>query len=627
MAWLRRTALFLTLLGLGCTSVSSPTPEPPETAEPASNTPAPAPRPAFLKDAAGSVEHPALKELLEEHWRYVLETNPLWATQLGVRDFDAEIGDGSLGASRKNRRRLSVFLERSEALVDAGLNARDEDTRTLFSESLRSDLESAPCRFEEWSISPRGNPITTWNYLPELHTVVSTSDMENLLARYRRVAGAVDTQIANLKSGVADGLYANRESTRRVVDMVKRQVAAPLETWPLMKPALTNEAAQPDGTDESAALRKEMARIVAEEIRPAFERYSTFLNDVVLPKARSDDAVGLAGLPLGPSCYSARIRHFTTLPLDAKNIHETGLAEIRRIDEAMAKLGRKLFKTGEPRQEAHRLEVLRRLRSDPAMHFETEEEVEQKAEGALARARAAIPRFFGILPEADCVVRRVPDYEAPYTTIAYYRGPTPGAKPGEYFINVYQPTTRPRYEAEALAFHESIPGHHLQIAIAQELPALPAFRKHTGATAFVEGWALYTEQLADEMGLYSTDLDRMGMLSYEAWRAARLVVDTGIHAFGWSRDRAKAFMTAHTALAENNIDNEVDRYIVWPGQALAYKTGQMEIWRLRRAATADLGDKFDIRGFHDAVLGGGAVTLPLLRKRVQSWTNATSKTP
>jgi uncharacterized protein (DUF885 family) len=220
----------------------------------------------------------------------------------------------------------------------------------------------------------------------------------------------------------------------------------------------------------------------------------------------------------------------------------------------------------------------------------------------------------------------VPDYEAPYTTIAYYREPNPdGSKPGEYFINTTQPTTRPRYEAEALAFHESIPGHHLQIAIAQELPEMPAFRKYGGVTAYVEGWGLYTERLADEMGLYSSDLERMGMLSYDAWRASRLVVDTGMHAKGWSRAQAVSFMLEHTALAENNIRNEVDRYIGWPGQALAYKVGQLTILRLRAAARAKLGAAFDLKAFHDTLLGAGPVTLPVLEGIIDRWIAAAPK--
>ena len=264
--------------------------------------------------------------------------------------------------------------------------------------------------------------------------------------------------------------------------------------------------------------------------------------------------------------------------------------------------------------------IQNRLRSDSAMHFATRDEVEAKAVAALERARRAVPEWFGRLPRARCEVVRVPAHEEPDTTIAYYREPAlDGSRPGRYFINTFQPETRTRYEAEVLAYHEALPGHHLQIAIAQELEHLPLFARYASSTAFVEGWALYTERLCDEMGLYTGDLDRLGMLSYDAWRACRLVVDTGLHAFGWSRQRAIAYMLENTLLAENNIANEVDRYIAWPGQALAYKLGQHQILTLRAEAEAAFGSAFDIAEFHDRVLENGAVTLAALRRNIEAW--------
>lgn len=564
----------------------------------------------FAEEAAGSVATLGLRALLAEHWAFVMESNPLFATRLGIHTFDDRITDVSLAAAAARREKLRGYLKRAQAIDEKEMSYFDSTTLNLFIEELQSKISVEPCRFSEWSLSPRGNPVTQWNYLPTLHSVKNAADLEKLVARYEQIPASIDTHSANLRSGAKDGLFANAESTRRVLEMVERQLAMPAEDWPLMSPVF------PDHGLEAAArspLQARLRALVEGEIRAALERYRDVVKKEILPNARPADATGLAALPLGAECYAARLRTFTTLPLDAKTVHETGLREIARIDAAMAALGKKLFDLDD------RLAVLKKLRESPDLHFDTATAVEEKAVSSLARAKLAIPRWFGILPKADCVVTRIPDYEAPFTTVAYYRQPTPGTKPGEYFINVHAPTTRPRYEAEALAFHESIPGHHLQIAIAQELPALPAFRKHMGMTVFVEGWALYTEQLADEMGLYTGDLDRMGMHSYEAWRAARLVVDTGIHAFNWSREKAKTFMRDHTALAENNIDNEVDRYIVWPGQAVAYKTGQMEIWRLRRAAEKALGEDFDIENFHDAVLAGGAVTLSVLGQQIDGW--------
>jgi uncharacterized protein (DUF885 family) len=334
-----------------------------------------------------------------------------------------------------------------------------------------------------------------------------------------------------------------------------------------------------------------------------------------LPAARSGAQIGVGALPDGAACYAALIRHHTSEQPTADELHELGLAHIARIDEEFRVLGKRAFGT------AKLDKILTRLRTDPKLYFETEQEVENFARASLHAAEAAAPKWFGRLPQAPCEVRRIPDYEAPYTTIAYYRQPTE-IDPGIYFINTFAPTTRPRYEARVLAIHEAVPGHHTQVALAQELSDAPAFRRHGGTTVFVEGWALYTERLADEMGLYETDLDRLGVLSFDAWRASRLVVDTGIHAKGWTRAQAIEFMLAHTALAENNIVNEVDRYVGWPGQALAYKYGQIELLRLREQAKAELNDRFDIAGFHDVVLGAGPVTLPILRGRVAAWIRA-----
>jgi uncharacterized protein (DUF885 family) len=305
-------------------------------------------------------------------------------------------------------------------------------------------------------------------------------------------------------------------------------------------------------------------------------------------------------------------RAHTSLDTPPGEIHAIGLAEIERIDAEFVELGGRLLRTD------GLSDTLRALRTDPALHFSTGEEIVAVAEASLARANEAAPAWFGRLPKAPCEVVPIPAHEEKHSTIAYYREPAAdGSRPGQYYVNTYAPETRPRYEAETLAFHESVPGHHLQIAIAQELDGLPAFRRFGGTTAFIEGWGLYTERLSEEMGLLSGETDRFGVLSFDAWRASRLVVDTGIHALGWTRQEAIDFMAAHTALGENNIANEVDRYIAWPGQALAYKLGQLELLRLRAEARDRLGERFDIRAFHDAVLEGGALPLPVLREAVE----------
>jgi uncharacterized protein (DUF885 family) len=300
--------------------------------------------------------------------------------------------------------------------------------------------------------------------------------------------------------------------------------------------------------------------------------------------------------------------------VDAETLHAIGHAEIERIDAEMLELA------GRTLGSRTLAEALAALRADPSLYFTSREEVFQKAAASLRRANDAAPAWFGRLPAAACTILEMPAHEEDHSGAAYYRAPaTDGSRAGVYVVNTSNPTERPCYEAEALAYHEAVPGHHLQGALGQEVDGLPEFRRHLGPSAYFEGWGLYAERLADEMGLYSGDVDRIGMVSFDSWRAARLVVDTGLHAMGWSRQEAIDFMLAHSALAPRAVADEVDRYIALPGQALSYKTGQLELMRMRRDAERRLGPAFDIRGFHDAILSDGALPLPTLARLVESW--------
>ncbi len=566
-----------------------------------------------MTDATAGVADDALKQLLSDHWQDMLRRSPVYATELGEHRYDDRIGDPGLDAVAAGRRARDQFLDRAIHLDRERLTEADRVTLELFTWELASDARTDVCRFETWSFSPTSNPVAEWNYLPEVHTVATVTDGRNLVTRYRAIPAAIDATIANLRGGLAEGRVGNATSVGKALEMADAAVAQDLAVWPLLAPGTVDH---PDWDSKDVErFRRDLHRAVEHGILPAYQRWADFLRTEVLPIARTDDNAGLKGLPDGDACYRAVIERHTTLPLEAADLHATGLAELARIHAEFQDLGEKQFGTRDLQA------IFEHLRTDPDLRFGTADEVEAVATDALARAQAAVPQWFGIQPKTACVVRRTPDYEAPYSTIAYYRPPHPdGTKPGEYFVNTYAPVTRPRQEALVLAFHESVPGHHLQIAIAQELPLVPAFRTNLQVTAYVEGWALYTESLADEMGLYKTDLDRLGKLSFDAWRAARLVVDTGLHDQGWSRAQAEQFMLDNTPLASNNVHNEVDRYLNWPGQALAYKTGQLEISALRREAEVRLGARFDIKGFHDVVLGGGPVTLGLLRTRVDAWT-------
>ena len=605
--------LYLTaLLVLGCGLKGPPIAPSPESAAVAApeDPPSEAADPVAGAAVAGVSSGP-LRAVLHEHWEYAMRTSPTWATELGDHRYDDRIAIGSEENAQRDRAAVLRFEQVASAIDVSSLDDADRISHAIFLENVRSELARDVCRFRHWSVSPRSNALGRANQLPELHPTDSQEDAENLLARYRMLPEAIDASTVQLRRGLKEGLVANARSLTLVVEMLDRQLAEPVETWPLVVLAEKNEASWPDRGVWSEAVQT----VVAEDVRPALERYRAFLVDEALPQGRSEDREGLAGLALGAECYTAMIVHHTTLPLSAEEIHQTGLDELASIHREFEVLGERVFETADLQ------EIYTHLRSDSELYFETAEEVEEKALAALAVARDRMPEYFGRLPQQPCGVERIPDYLAPYTTIAYYQ-PGSAERAGNYFVNVYAPETRPRHEAEVLAFHESIPGHHLQIAIAQEIEEVPAFRRHGGITAFVEGWALYTERLAEEMGMYTGDVDRLGMLSFDAWRASRLVVDTGVHHMGWTRTQAEDFMVENTPLARNNIVNEVDRYITTPGQALAYKTGQLEIWRMRHDAEAALGEDFDIRGFHDAVLTGGALPLGLLDEQVQRWVDA-----
>ncbi len=565
-------------------------------------------------EAVAGVTDPSLRQLLHDHWEATMVAYPEWATSLGDHRYDDQLADASEQARQERTTAQRAWLSRAEQLTN--LDEADALTRDLFVHELSAALAVEACQFHAWSLSPRHNRISSTLQIPETLPVHTVADGRNLVARLRAVPDVVDQDLTNLRAGLGEGLVANAHSVGLIVELADTQLALPDEESALSRPLQVDHADW--SAEDLEQFRRDVAAAIRDAVRPAFARYRDALRDEILPAARQADAPGVGALPLGEACYTALIFQHTTLKKSPDEIHQTGLDALAGIHDEFRAIAPGVLGTDDLQQ------IFHKLRTDPALHFENEQQVEDKAVQALAAAAKEMPQWFGRLPKTECNVERIPAFEAPYTTIAYYRQPTPGERPGTYFINTYAPETRPRHEAEVLAFHESIPGHHLQIAISQELPDLPAFRKHGGVTAYVEGWALYTERLADEMGLYSGDVDRLGMLSFDAWRAGRLVVDTGVHAKGWTRQQAEEFLLKNTPLAPNNIANEVDRYITWPGQALAYKTGQIEIWRMRREAEQALGEHFDLPAFHDVVLSAGPVPLAILQGRVDDYVRQNS---
>jgi uncharacterized protein (DUF885 family) len=537
-----------------------------------------------------------LDRLAADYWDAFLAQHPTFATALGDRRFDDRLEDDSPAA----RDAWSSQLDDFEARL-AAAEGDDAVTRAALTEALVTDRAFLDADLGAFNVDPMDGPQVDLLNIPSYHEARTPAEADALLARWRAMPGFLDQRGEGLRRGLADGRTGVSMLVAKVTQQIDELLARPDADWPLMQPS----ESMPD-------LRDELLRIIGEGIRPAFERYRAVAAEEVGPRARPDDRPGLLHLPGGDRAYANLSRAHTSVGTPPEEIHALGLGEIDRIDGEFRELGQRLLGTNGLE------DTLRALRQDPALHFRTPDEVYETAVRSLERANAATPDWFGRLPGTPCEVVRMPPHEEKHSTIAYYREPAAdGSRPGQYYINTSAPETRPRYEAETLAFHESVPGHHLQLAIMQELVDLPAFRRFNGCTAYIEGWGLYTERLSDEMGLLTGDVDRFGVLSFDAWRASRLVVDTGIHAMGWTRQQAVDFMTAHTALGENNIGNEVDRYIAWPGQALAYKLGQLELLRLRAEARERQGERFDIRRFHDVVLGSGALPLPVLRQVVE----------
>ena len=550
-----------------------------------------------------------VEQLAADYWDTFLTAHPTQGTALGDHRFDDRLEP--IGESERSA--LAARLADLERRVGSasGSDLSDEESLSLsaLEHLVRSEQSFLAADLPSFTVDHMNGPQVSFLNLPSLQGIKTPADGEALLARWHAMAPWLDAHADVLRAGAARGRTPIRIAVERTLSELDELLAQPLEAWPLLEPAHARPASWPAATWASFA--RAVEDVVRRDIAPAFARYRDVIAAELLPVARDEAHAGISGLPGGREHYDALVHAHTSTWQTAEELHAVGLAEIERIDGELAALGERVLGTrGLPA-------TLAALRGDPRMYFSTRDEVRAVAERSLAAANAAIPGWFGRLPVTPCEVVVMARHEEEHSTIAYYREPAAdGARPGRYYVNTFAPETRPRYEAEALAFHEAVPGHHLQIAIGQELSGLPTFRRHAEFTAFIEGWGLYSERLADEMGLYSGDLDRIGMLSYDAWRACRLVVDTGMHALGWSRSRAIGFMAEHSALAVNNITNEVDRYLVWPAQALAYKVGQLELRRLRADAEAALGSRFDVRAFHDAVLGHGPLPLGTMRKAV-----------
>jgi uncharacterized protein (DUF885 family) len=552
----------------------------------------------------------ALRQLADRYWQAYLEYRPTEATLHGDHRYDDRIEDVSAEAETVQRQRWLELRAAVDALDPAGLDPAGRVTREL----LRAELTEAVESIDAGEIELRVDQMTGFHaellvLAPQIQAPTPEA-ARALLERHRRIGPFLDQAVDRLRAGLAAGRTPARINIERSLNQLDKYLASPLAGDPF-----TTLAGPPDWDGETS-WRAQLAEVARDVIRPAFERYRHFFRTELLPAGRPDEQAGLSWMAGGDALYDHFVRSHTTVDdLPAQAIHRIGLDELDRLAGEYVEVGGRLFGTSDLG------EIFERLRSDPALRYRSGDEIMADARRYLAAATAAMGQWFGRLPRSPCEITPVPDSLAEDVPLAYYFPPADdGSRPGTYFVNTADPDHKTRFETASVAYHEAIPGHHLQLAIAAELDGVPAFQRlSTGHTAFVEGWGLYAERLADEMALYADDLERIGMLAADSWRSCRLVVDTGLHALGWSRRRAIDFMAANAPVSLAEIEVEIDRYIGMPGQALAYKVGQREIFRLRDEARRRLGARFDIRAFHDVVLGSASVSLPVLRQLVTDW--------
>jgi uncharacterized protein (DUF885 family) len=551
-----------------------------------------------------------LQALLDREWAWRLEQAPLLATSIGDHRFDDRLPEMSLDAEAARAEETIVFLEELARIDAASLPAAERIDHAMFEQQLRERVEAY--RFGEHllPINADSGFHTSFALMPQAMPFGSVGDYENYLARLQTFPRYVDQHIELMREGLRRGMTIPRVTLAGIESSI-----APLATEVVEKSPLWEPFDRIPATIDAQArdrLREEGRAAIAGDVTPAYRALLAFLVGEYVPGAR--ETLGARDLPDGPAYYDWLVRRFTTLNLTADEVHAAGLEQVAAI---RAEMDTVIRSTGFRGTFA---EFLHYLRTDPRFYPRTAEHLLKEASFIAKRMDAKLPSLFGRLPRQPYGVAPVPEYLAPKYTAGRYSGNPPGGtEPGYYWVNTYALDTRPLYNLEALTLHEAVPGHHLQIALANEAAAVPDFRRYTYISAFGEGWGLYAEWLGLEAGFYTDPYSNFGRLTYAMWRAARLVVDTGLHARGWTRQQAIDYLAGHTALSLHECTTETDRYISWPGQALSYKIGEMKIRELRARAEQQLGARFDIRAFHDAVLANGSVPLPILEQIVDEF--------
>lgn len=560
-----------------------------------------------------------LARLFEDYWQTYLRENPTRATYLGDHRYDDRLEDLSEPARLRAIDARKKFLIALDALT-AGTtaSAADDLNARIFRVVLEQDLVEldSPARF--MPVRQQYGPQITLPLLQLSQPMVGDEAIRNYTARLVAFPAQVDVAIESMREGMRRGLVLPRIIVEKTLPGIDAQIRTDPTQSDLYKAYADKQPAN------ASATRSAHDAQVRDAVRKAvngYERLARFLREEYLPACRS--TVGIVHLPGGAEWYAREARYHTTTDKSPREMHQIGLDELRRIHAEMRGI---MHQVGNPGDDGQAF--FRHLRDQPDQHFKSADEMLTDFAAVLKRSDANLPRLFGRLPKTPYTLHEMEPFRASAAPAAYYyQAPDEGDRPAYFYVNTYRPTERPRYTMEALAYHEAMPGHHLQIALAQENTSLPQFRRHASFTVFIEGWGLYSEVLGHDLGGYRDPYQEFGRLTFDAWRSCRLVVDTGMHAHGWTREQAIDFMCANTALARLDVESEIDRYIAWPGQALAYKIGQLEIARMRRDAESRLGARFDIRAFHDKLLSEGALPLNVLQEQMSRWLDAQSGGP
>jgi len=565
-----------------------------------------APAPARADSAIAVAE---LHAIFADAWELDLKNNPLYASYLGDSRYNDRWPDLRMEELERQHLENGEILVRLSEISFSDLPDAEKLNYELFKREYQERLEAYKYMTFLQPLNQRSG-VQTANQVSQALSFSSLEDYADWIARLAALGLYVDQTIELLRQGISRGMTHPRVIMQRVPAQIETQLVATAEDSPFFEPF--DNFPTTIGEQERERLRELGTRTIRDVVVPAYQRLYNFFTETYLPACR--ETVGAWDLPAGREFYEFRARSYTTTALTPDEIHEIGVAEVQRIREEMQAVIEEVGFSGSFD------EFLHFLRTDSQFYFDNPDDLLEAYRATSKRIDPELVKLFGRLPRMPYGVKPIPAASAPDTTTAYYSRPAAdGSRAGFYYVNLYRPEVRPKYEIEVLTVHEAMPGHHLQIALAQELGDLPNFRRYSGFTAFVEGWALYSERLGPELGLYQDPYSRFGQLTYDMWRAVRLVVDTGIHFRGWSREQAIEFFKSNAAKTEHDIINEIDRYIAWPGQALAYKIGQLKILELRERSELRLDENFDIKAFHDTVLGSGAVPLDVLESNVNKW--------